>query len=159
MAKIKSVKSNTEVYAEIIADIASRAAAEIEGAELLGKNPDKLRIIKDNDVHAYVKSDNTVDIDIYLNILYGYNIPDTVCKVQIAIKKAIEKETCYKVGEVNVSVVSIIVEETDDTPVIVHDFDDEETDDVAKSEEENAYLSLSPRFYDGLIVFEFQRFI
>ena len=69
MAKIKSVKSNTEVYAEIIADIASRAAAEIEGAELLGKNPDKLRIIKDNDVHAYVKSDNTVDIDIYLNIL------------------------------------------------------------------------------------------
>lgn len=81
------MKSNTEVYAEIIADIASRAAAEIEGAELLGKNPDKLRIIKDNDVHAYVKSDNTVDIDIYLNILYGYNIPDTVCKVQIAIKK------------------------------------------------------------------------
>lgn len=138
MAKIKSVKSNTEVYAEIIADIASRAAAEIEGAELLGKNPDKSRIIKDNDVHAYVKSDNTVDIDIYLNILYGYNIPDTVCKVQIAIKKAIEKETCYKVGEVNVSVVSIIVEDTDDTPVIVHDFDDEETDDVAKSEEENA---------------------
>lgn len=138
MAKIKSVKSNTEVYAEIIADIASRAAAEIEGAELLGKNPDKLRIIKDNDVHAYVKSDNTVDIDIYLNILYGYNIPDTVCKVQIAIKKAIEKETCYTVEEVNVSVVSIIVDETDDTPVIVHDFDDEETDDVAKSEEENA---------------------
>lgn len=138
MAKIKSVKSNTEVYAEIIADIASRAAAEIEGAELLGKNPDKSRIIKDNDVHAYVKSDNTIDIDIYLNILYGYNIPDTVCKVQIAIKKAIEKETCYKVGEVNVSVVSIIVDETDDTPVIVHDFDDEETDDVAKSEEENA---------------------
>ena len=138
MAKIKSVKSNTEVYAEIIADIASRAAAEIEGAELLGKNPDKLRIIKDNDVHAYVKSDNTVDIDIYLNILYGYNIPDTVCKVQIAIKKAIEKETCYKVEEVNVSVVSIIVDETDDTPVIVHDFDDEEADDVAKSEEENA---------------------
>ena len=138
MAKIKSVKSNTEVYAEIIADIASRAAAEIEGAELLGKNPDKSRIIKDNDVHAYVKSDNTVDIDIYLNILYGYNIPDTVCKVQIAIKKAIEKETCYKVGEVNVSVVSIIVDENDDTPVIVHDFDDEETDDVAKSEEENA---------------------
>lgn len=138
MAKIKSVKSNTEVYAEIIADIASRAAAEIEGAELLGKNPDKSRIIKDNDVHAYVKSDNTVDIDIYLNILYGYNIPDTVCKVQIAIKKAIEKETCYTVEEVNVSVVSIIVEETDDTPVIVHDFDDEETDDVAKSEEENA---------------------
>lgn len=138
MAKIKSVKSNTEVYAEIIADIASRAAAEIEGAELLGKNPNKSRIIKDNDVHAYVKSDNTVDIDIYLNILYGYNIPDTVCKVQIAIKKAIEKETCYKVGEVNVSVVSIIVDETDDTPVIVHDFDDEEADDVAKSEEENA---------------------
>lgn len=138
MAKIKSVKSNTEVYAEIFADIASRAAAEIEGAELLGKNPDKSRIIKDNDVHAYVKSDNTVDIDIYLNILYGYNIPDTVCKVQIAIKKAIEKETCYKVGEVNVSVVSIIVDETDDTPVIVHDFDDEETDDVAKSEEVNA---------------------
>lgn len=98
MAKIKSVKSNTEVYAEIIADIASRAAAEIEGAELLGKNPDKSRIIKDNDVHAYVKSDNTVDIDIYLNILYGYNIPDTVCKVQIAIKKSNRKGNLLQGG-------------------------------------------------------------
>ncbi len=136
MAKLKSVKSNKEVYAEIIADIASRAAAEIEGAELLGKTPEKSRVIKDNDVHAYVKDNNVVDIDIYLNILYGFNIPDTVCKVQIAIKNAIEKETCYKVEQVNVSVVSIIVEETDEAPVIVHDFADDDADE--KSEEEKA---------------------
>lgn len=109
MAKIKSVKSNTEVYAEIIADIASRAAAEIEGAELLGKNPDKSRIIKDNDVHAYVKSDNTVDIDIYLNILYGYNIPDTVCKVQIAIKKQSKRKlvTRWEKSTFRLSVLSL----------------------------------------------------
>lgn len=136
MAKLKSVKSNKEVYAEIIADIASRAAAEIEGAELLGKTPEKSRVIKDNDVHAYVKDNNVVDIDIYLNILYGFNIPDTVCKVQIAIKNAIEKETCYKVEQVNVSVVSIIVDETDEAPVIVHDFADDDADE--KSEEEKA---------------------
>lgn len=136
MAKLKSVKSNKEVYAEIIADIASRAAAEIEGAELLGKTPEKSRVIKDNDVHAYVKDNNVVDIDIYLNILYGFNIPDTVCKVQIAIRNAIEKETCYKVEQVNVSVVSIIVEETDEAPVIVHDFADDDADE--KSEEEKA---------------------
>ncbi len=136
MAKLKSVKSNKEVYAEIIADIASRAAAEIEGAELLGKTPEKSRVIKDNDVHAYVKDNNVVDIDIYLNILYGFNIPDTVCKVQIAIKNAIEKETCYKVEQVNVSVVSIIVEETDEALVIVHDFADDDADE--KSEEEKA---------------------
>lgn len=136
MAKLKSVKSNKEVYAEIIADIASRAAAEIDGAELLGKTPEKSRVIKDNDVHAYVKDNNVVDIDIYLNILYGFNIPDTVCKVQIAIKNAIEKETCYKVEQVNVSVVSIIVDETDEAPVIVHDFADDDADE--KSEEEKA---------------------
>lgn len=39
MAKIKSVKSNTEVYAEIIADIASRAAAEIEGGGTSREKP------------------------------------------------------------------------------------------------------------------------
>lgn len=122
---MSKVKSNTEVYAEIIADIAARAAT-VEGVRLLGENPDKFRPIKDNDVHAYFNDDGRVNIDIYLNVLYGYNIPDTVCKVQIAIKDAIEKETCYKVQEVNVSVMGIIVDDEDEQPVVVHEFSEEE---------------------------------
>ncbi|MCI7769376.1 MAG: Asp23/Gls24 family envelope stress response protein [Eubacteriales bacterium] len=122
---MSKVKSNTEVYAEIIADIAARAAT-VEGVRLLGENPDKFRPIKDNDVHAYFNGDGRVNIDIYLNVLYGYNIPDTVCKVQIAIKDAIEKETCYKVQEVNVSVMGIIVDDEDEQPVVVHEFSEEE---------------------------------
>ena len=118
-------KSNTAVYAEIIADIAARAAT-VEGVRLLGENPDKFRPIKDNDVHAYFNGDGRVNIDIYLNVLYGYNIPDTVCKVQIAIKDAIEKETCYKVQEVNVSVMGIIVDDEDEQPVVVHEISEEE---------------------------------
>ena len=98
----------------------------MEGVRLLGENPDKFRPIKDNDVHAYFNGDGRVNIDIYLNVLYGYNIPDTVCKVQIAIKDAIEKETCYKVQEVNVSVMGIIVDDEDEQPVVVHEFSEEE---------------------------------
>ncbi len=119
------VKSNSEVYAEIISEIAFRAVAFVDGVELLGKNPDKKKLIKDNDIHAYLASDNNVKIDIYLNIFYGYNIPDTVCRVQESIKTAIEKETCYKVSEINVSVVSIVCEE-EYQPEIVHTFDDAE---------------------------------
>lgn len=122
---MSKVKSNTEVYAEIIADIAARAAT-VEGVRLLGENPDKFRLIKDNDVHAYFNGDGLVNIDIYINVLYGYNIPDTVCKVQIAIKDAIEKETCYKVQEVNVSVMGIIVDDEEEQPVVVHEFSEEE---------------------------------
>ena len=130
---MSKVKSNTEVYAEIIADIAARAAT-VEGVRLLGENPDKFRPIKDNDVHAYFNGDGRVNIDIYLNVLYGYNIPDTVCKVQIAIKDAIEKETCYKVQEVNVSVMGIIVDDEEEQPVVVHEFS-EEADSSERTED------------------------
>lgn len=115
-------KTNSEVYAEIISDIAARAAAKVEGAVLLGDNPDKCRFIKDNDTHAYLTGDNSVKIDIYLNIVYGYNIPDTVCKVQSCIRDTIEKETCYKATEINVSVVSIVFEEEQPQTDIVHGF-------------------------------------
>lgn len=128
MAKIKS---NNEVYAEIISEIAFRAIAFVDGVELLGKNPDSKKLIKDNDIHAYLTQDNTVKIDIYLNIFYGFNIPDTVCRVQENVKTAIEKETCYKVSEINVSVVSTVCEE-EYQPEIVHNFDDTD-EDIADS--------------------------
>lgn len=118
-------KTNSEVYAEIISDIAARAAAKVDGTVLLGDNPDKRRLIKDNDTHAYLMADNNVKIDIYLNVVYGYNIPDTVCKVQSCIKDTIEKETCYKVTEINVSVVSVVFEEEQQQPVPVHEFSDD----------------------------------
>ena len=46
--------------------------------------------------------------------------------MQIAIKDAIEKETCYKVQEVNVSVMGIIVDDEEEQPVVVHEFSEEE---------------------------------
>lgn len=126
---MSKLKSNAEVYAEIIADIASRSAASVEGVELLGKAPADKKPMKDNDVHAYLTADSKVKIDIYLNIVYGYNIPDTVCTVQESIKAAIEKETCYKVSEINVSVISTVFEDEIQTE-IVHSFDEADDSDA-----------------------------
>lgn len=115
-----------EVYAEIISNIAARACAKVEGAQFLDKNPDKHKLVKDNDVHAYLVAENNVKIDVYINVVYGYNIPDVVCKIQSAIKETIEKDTCYKVSEVNVSVVSVVFEE-EKQPGIIHNHDEDLT--------------------------------
>lgn len=131
---MSKVKSNSEVYAEIVSEIASRAVAFVDGVELLGKSAEKRRLINDNDVHAYISQDNKAKIDIYLNIFYGFNIPDTICHVQEAIKTAVEKETCYVASEINVSVVSVVCKE-EYQPEIVHKFADLDAEDYIPEDE------------------------
>lgn len=104
-------KVNSEVYAEVISAIAARAASSVDGAELLGNKAGRFRFVKHNDVHAYPSADNTVKLDVYINVVYGRNIPEVVCRIQSEVKDAIERETCYSVDEVNVTVVSIVPED------------------------------------------------
>lgn len=116
-------KTNTEVYLDIIEAIALKSATKIEGVEILSGSNTKKRY--PNGVMAYIKDDK-VNIDIFIDMHYGYNIPKTVCAVQESIKKNIEVETCYKVEAINIKVVNIIVSEDSDETPISHIFKDSE---------------------------------
>lgn len=94
---------------DVIATIASLAASEIEGVskmtssmaanltEILGKK----KFSKGVKVQL---EEDTVEIDVFLSIVYGSIIQEVAEKVQENVKKAIESMTEFKVMTVNVHV-------------------------------------------------------
>ena len=102
------------VFAEdVVATIASLAAAEVEGVyglsgsafEGLGEKLGKKNYTKGIKVEV-----GTVEcaVDMTLSVKYGYRIQDVCQNVQQAVKNAIETMTGLKVVEVNISVTSVV---------------------------------------------------
>ena len=102
------------VFAEdVVATIASLAAAEVEGVyglsgsafEGLGEKLGKKNYTKGIKVEV-----GTVEcaVDMTLSMKYGYRIQDVCQNVQQAVKNAIETMTGLKVVEVNISVTSVV---------------------------------------------------
>lgn len=94
---------------EVVGIIANLAAAEVEGvygmtgslagglAEMIGKkNPSK-------GVKVQI-TDNTVYVDVHVNVKYGASIPEVASKVQANVKQSIETMTGLSVEVVNVYV-------------------------------------------------------
>ena len=112
--KIMSVEEvvgmgGVKISDDVIATIASLAASEIEGVskmtgsmaanltEILGKK----KFSKGLKVQL---EEDTVEIDVFLSIVYGSIIQEVAEKVQENVKKAIESMTEFKVMTVNVHV-------------------------------------------------------
>jgi len=55
-------------------------------------------------------NENTVVLDIFINVEYGYKINEVAREVQAAVKKEIETMTDLQVASVNVHVLNIIQE-------------------------------------------------
>lgn len=55
-------------------------------------------------------NDNTVVLDIYVNVEYGYKINEVAREVQATVKKEIETMTDLTVAGVNVHVLNIVTE-------------------------------------------------
>ncbi|MDO4792915.1 Asp23/Gls24 family envelope stress response protein [Filifactor villosus] len=103
---------------EVIATIASLAASEIEGVskmsgtitgnlgEILGKKNFSKGI-------KVVLEEDTVEIEVFLSVVYGSIIHDVARKVQENIKKTIESMTDLKVISVNVHVQGITQDESE----------------------------------------------
>ena len=56
--------------------------------------------------------EESVDVDVALNIAYGYSIPEVSEKVQEKVKTAIETMTGLKVAVVNVRIASVDMKNT-----------------------------------------------
>ena len=101
-----------KIHKNVIASIASLAAAEIEGVkhigkdiaggilEMIGKKP--LTSIK----VEFVSSDE-VNIDIPVVVKYGYKVPDVAGKVQDNVRQNVENMTDLSVRNINVIIQSV----------------------------------------------------
>lgn len=68
-------------------------------------------------------NENTVVLDIFINVEYGYKISEVAKEVQAAVKKEIETMTDLQVASVNVHVQNIIQEKEKDKEKEIVEFD------------------------------------
>jgi len=98
---------------EVIASIASVAAAQVEGVSDMSGN-----LVNDiGDVFLGKKSggkgvkvssgQEEVELDLYINVKYGARIPEVAYKVQENVKKSVESMTDLRVSRVNIHIQGI----------------------------------------------------
>jgi len=97
---------------EVVAIIAGLAATEVEGVSSMSGNITKELVSKlgMKNLSKGVKitfSENSIAIELTLNIAYGYAIPDVSAKAQDKVKTAVETMTGLAVSGVDVHIASV----------------------------------------------------
>ena len=116
--KIKDAEGIGEVHIsdEVIAMIAALAATDAEGVAVNGNSTKELRSRPSmKNLSKGVKvlvTDRNVDVDLALNMEYGYSIMKVSEKVQDRVKSAIENMTGLEVSMVNIRIASVSMEKT-----------------------------------------------
>ena len=96
----------------MVALIAAFAALEVEGVACVSGGLDMEAVSKGGmrrlgkAVKADVKKEG-VKVDMALDLVYGYSIPETCSKVQNRVRAAIENMTGLEVKDVNIRVAGI----------------------------------------------------
>lgn len=102
---------------EVVAIIAGLAATEVEGVASMAGNITNELVSKlgMKNLSKGVKVDvieDIVDVEVSLNIAYGYSIPEVSAKVQEKVKSAIETMTGLSVAMVNVRIATVDMRNT-----------------------------------------------
>lgn len=97
---------------EVVAIIAGLAATEVEGVSSMAGNITNELVSKlgMKNLSKGIKVevlDGVVDVDVALNIAFGYAIPEVSAKVQEKVKTAIENMTGLEVGSVNIRIAAV----------------------------------------------------
>ena len=97
---------------EVVAIIAGLAATEVEGVSSMAGNITNELVSKlgMKNLSKGIKVevlDGVVDVDVALNISFGYAIPEVSAKVQEKVKTAIENMTGLEVGTVNIRIAAV----------------------------------------------------
>ena len=101
-----------QIADEVVAIIAGLAATEVEGVASMAGNVTNELVAKlgmknlSKGVKVIV-TDHNVDVDLALNISYGYSIMKVSEKVQERVKAAIENMTGLHVPMVNIRIASV----------------------------------------------------
>lgn len=101
-----------QIADDVVAMIASLAAAEVEGVSAMVGNITnelmaKVGMKKLTKGVRVTILENVVTVDLAVVLLYGYNIPATCQKVQEKVKTAIENMTGLSVADVNIRIAGV----------------------------------------------------
>lgn len=99
---------NLSVFSDVIMSLASDAAAEVDGVEVLRSRDASKRAIRGGGVSVYFLPNEKVAVDVFVNVNYPCRIPETVAAAQQHVKEEIENATRFRVHSVNVQVVSVL---------------------------------------------------
>ncbi|MFV0464973.1 MAG: Asp23/Gls24 family envelope stress response protein [Lachnospiraceae bacterium] len=100
---------------EVVAIIAGLAVTEVEGVSSMAGNITNEIVSKlgmknlSKGIRVSVL-DGKVDVDVALNVAYGYAIPEVSLKVQDKVKNAIENMTGLEVAAVNIRIASVAMD-------------------------------------------------
>ena len=103
-----------QIADDVVAMIASLAAAEVEGVKTMAGNisnelMSKVGVKKLTKGVKVVISEDSVKVSIAISMDYGYNIPATCQMIQTKIKNAVENMTGLNCTDVNIRIVNIKV--------------------------------------------------
>ena len=106
---------------EAIALTAASAAFSVEGVAFLGAGlTENISINLRFSTHPrgikIIRTENEIVIDIFVNVFYGYKIPEVAWNIQERVKTEVEKITDDKIKGINIHIqgVSLAEENTED---------------------------------------------
>lgn len=103
-----------QIADEVVAIIAGLAATEVEGVASMAGNITNELVSKlgkkslSKGIRAKVE-DGIVNVNVALNIAYGYSVPKTCKKVQEKVKAAIENMTGLEVEKVDIQIANVSI--------------------------------------------------
>ena len=101
-----------QIADEVVAIIAGLAATEVEGvASMAGNITNELvsKLGMKNLSRRVKVEDGIVNVNVALNIAYGYSVPKTCKKVQEKVKAAIENMTGLEVEKVDIQIANVSI--------------------------------------------------
>lgn len=101
-----------QIADEVVAIIAGLAATEVEGVASMAGNitnelVGKLGMKNLSKGIKVTVEDGVVQVDVALNVAYGYSVPKICQKVQEKVKASIENMTGLEVSSVNIRIASV----------------------------------------------------
>ena len=103
-----------QIADEVVAIIAGMAATEVEGVASMAGNITNELVSKlgkkslSKGIRVKVE-DGIVNVNVALNIAYGYSVPKTCKKVQEKVKAAIENMTGLEVEKVDIQIANVSI--------------------------------------------------
>lgn len=103
-----------QIADEVVAIIAGLAATEVEGVASMAGNITNELVSKlgkkslPKGIRVKVE-DGIVNVNVALNIAYGYSVPKTCKKVQEKVKAAIENMTGLEVEKVDIQIANVSI--------------------------------------------------
>ena len=102
----KQENGQIHISQDVLASAAAMAIADVEGVYGLSSAISTKKNVG-RGVHVVIAEDNTVSVDCYVVVLYGFSVVEVAKAVQEAVTTALESTTGTKIANVNVSISGI----------------------------------------------------